>query len=250
MPAGSTDPNGVYQYGSSDTNATFHGLLNIANAILSTTIGAIKTRLTSLETSRDNPTIFVATSSTARDAYWGVPATESARLVLQNKGATTLRPDLGFTEIYLATYNASTNKGGANPAGWYPIDDSSIAQATRYNASAAVMPATATAVPALSAIGVAPGSPVSLEFDIQIENAGSGAVRTATFQFFEDTTPLGTARTFVLANVTNDLMAKLMFTYTPAPGLHTWTVKQTASAASAVQFYDAKLTVNAATPRF
>jgi len=49
MAAGSTDSNGVYQYGSSDTNATFHGLLNIANAILSTTIGAMLTRITNAE---------------------------------------------------------------------------------------------------------------------------------------------------------------------------------------------------------
>lgn len=51
MATGSTDANGVYQYGSSDTNATFHGLLNIANAILSITVEALKSRVTSLESS-------------------------------------------------------------------------------------------------------------------------------------------------------------------------------------------------------
>jgi hypothetical protein len=49
MPSGSTDANGVYQYGSSDTHATFNGLLNIGDGVLSTTVGILKTRLATLE---------------------------------------------------------------------------------------------------------------------------------------------------------------------------------------------------------
>jgi hypothetical protein len=66
--------------------------------------------------------VMVAATAAARDAYWGVPATEAARVTLQGRGATTIRTDKGWTERYYATYNASTNPGGATPAGWYPIE--------------------------------------------------------------------------------------------------------------------------------
>lgn len=58
-------------------------------------------------------------SVTARDTFWGIPADETARLTLQNKGATTVRTDTGTAERYYATYNATTNPGGRTPAGWY-----------------------------------------------------------------------------------------------------------------------------------
>ena len=63
--------------------------------------------------------VMVAASVAARDAYWGVPSTEAERIALQNRGATTLRTDKGWQERYLATYDATTNPAGANPAGWY-----------------------------------------------------------------------------------------------------------------------------------
>lgn len=36
------------------------------------------------------------------------------------QGNTVMRPDKGWLEQYFGTYNASTNPGGASPAGWYP----------------------------------------------------------------------------------------------------------------------------------
>lgn len=65
--------------------------------------------------------VMVAATAAARDAYWGVPGSEAARITLQNRGATTVRTDVGWTERYYATYNATTNPGGASPAGWYPV---------------------------------------------------------------------------------------------------------------------------------
>lgn len=70
---------------------------------------------------RSMPAPYVASSSTARDIFFGVPADETARLNLQNSGVQCFRSDKGWTEQYLATYNASTNPGGATPAGWYPF---------------------------------------------------------------------------------------------------------------------------------
>lgn len=58
--------------------------------------------------------IMVAPTQAARDSYWGIPANTSEQLALQNRGATTLRTDLGITERYFAA---------APPlrpvAGWY-----------------------------------------------------------------------------------------------------------------------------------
>ncbi len=68
-----------------------------------------------------NPQHVVAASAAARDAYWGTPATEQARLALQAKGAITTRTDTGCVERYFATYNAISNPAGTTPAGWYPV---------------------------------------------------------------------------------------------------------------------------------
>lgn len=70
---------------------------------------------------RSMPSSYVASSSSVRDSYFGVPADETQRLALQNSGVQCFRSDKGWTEQYLATYNSSTNPGGATPAGWYPF---------------------------------------------------------------------------------------------------------------------------------
>lgn len=56
--------------------------------------------------------VMVAPSAAARDAYWGVPATADDQLALQNRGATTIRTDLGTTQRYYATATRPT-------AGWW-----------------------------------------------------------------------------------------------------------------------------------
>lgn len=69
-----------------------------------------------------NPDIRVATTAAARNAHFGTPTTAAAQLALQNRGATCIRPDQGWTERYYAAYSA-TNPGGARGgAGWYPVD--------------------------------------------------------------------------------------------------------------------------------
>lgn len=66
-----------------------------------------------------NPAVVTATSEAARDSYWGTPTTETARLTLQARGATTIRTDKNITERFFATYNAASNPQGRTPAGWY-----------------------------------------------------------------------------------------------------------------------------------
>lgn len=79
-----------------------------------------------------NAAVVTATSEAARDSYWGTPTTETARLTLQARGATTIRTDKNITERYFATYNATTNPQGMTPAGWYPIGaPSSLIPTTR-----------------------------------------------------------------------------------------------------------------------
>lgn len=68
-----------------------------------------------------NPQIVTAPSAAARDAYWGTPTTEAARLALQAKGAQTVRTDKGWTEQYFATFNASTNPQGTTTPGWFVV---------------------------------------------------------------------------------------------------------------------------------
>lgn len=68
-----------------------------------------------------NAANFVANSATARDAYWGTPGNTTTQRALQDRGAHTIRTDLGWTERYFATYNGTTNPGGASVAGWYPV---------------------------------------------------------------------------------------------------------------------------------
>lgn len=65
--------------------------------------------------------VMVAATPLARDQFWGVPGNEAERLALQNRGALTIRTDTRWIERYFATYNATSNPGGATPAGWYPV---------------------------------------------------------------------------------------------------------------------------------
>jgi hypothetical protein len=162
---------------------------------------------------------------------------------------TTLATDPGYEWVYLGTYNNASNPQGANPAGWYPVDGAMIAQGTVYNASIQLIANSATAVSGLNAVGVAPGTPVTLVFETAIRNSASGAHRTCNVQFFEDSTGLGTVRTFGFANDTGDKGVIVTYTYTPTAGEKEWTVKLTASSASAIGYYDARLQVQAATPR-
>lgn len=152
---------------------------------------------------------------------------------------------------YYAAYNASTNPGGANPAGWYPPDGAVLAQATRFNTSTTIT-TTATAIGSLSAIGVATGAPVAVDLQLVAANANSGGTRYITVQIFEDATALGTARQYNLpyvAGVSTLFSETLHALYTPAAGLHTWTVKVLADANGAVTVFEARLVVRAATPR-
>lgn len=120
---GAPDSNGIWQYDLSDNESTAPGLLNKLAATVSTAIGLIKSRLTSLETSRDNPTVFVAASASARNSHWGTPSNATQRLALQNLGAKTERTDLGYTEQYFAnTTDGGSNPGGVAVAGWYPVE--------------------------------------------------------------------------------------------------------------------------------
>jgi|GEM_PF-5909722 len=65
---------------------------------------------------------FGVNSDAERDAHFGKPETEPARLALQARGVECVRRDKGWTERYFATYDPVTNPVGATSAGWYPVE--------------------------------------------------------------------------------------------------------------------------------
>lgn len=75
-----------------------------SDATLSSTLG---NRVTSLEAA--SPVVMA--SAAARNAAFPNPV----------QGNSVFRSDTGWIETYYALYNASTNPGGATPAGWYPV---------------------------------------------------------------------------------------------------------------------------------
>ena len=106
-----------------DPYITLNFMIRVAKGTVAVGDTETQARVSALEFKLvDRTAPYVANSSAARDAKFGVPADETARLALQNSGAVTIRTDTGWTEQYYATYNAATNPGGASPAGWYPVE--------------------------------------------------------------------------------------------------------------------------------
>jgi hypothetical protein len=121
MATGALDTNGVWNYGEDDSIALFSDLLNLGMESTSAAFTTDRARLSTIESNLEVTTTLVSSSATARNARWGTPTTSAAQLTLQNLGARTVRTDLGFTEQYFATYNASSNIGGTLVPGWYPV---------------------------------------------------------------------------------------------------------------------------------
>lgn len=125
MATGYYDANGIWQYGEDDNIALFSDLLNLGQDSTSDQFTNDRARIAFLEQSVEQASTFVASSAAARDSYWGVPANATQQLALQNKGARTVRTDLGITQQYFGAYNSSTNPGGhSDGAGWYAINRS------------------------------------------------------------------------------------------------------------------------------
>jgi hypothetical protein len=141
--AGYYDAEGVWIYGENDHIALFSDLLNLGENSVSDQFTLDRSRITAVEASLG--VRYAAASSTARDAHFGVPANDTQRLALQNSGAECVRTDLGYAEAYYATYNASTNPGGATPAGWYPAAGQSVTGGLIRNATAVTI-ATASSI--------------------------------------------------------------------------------------------------------
>lgn len=124
MATGAYDANGIWQYGEGDNIALFSDLLNLGQESVSDAFTDDRARITQVENNMEATSTFVASSQAARDSHWGVPANATQQLALQNLGARTVRTDSGITEQYFGLYNVSTNPGGRDSAGWYPINKS------------------------------------------------------------------------------------------------------------------------------
>lgn len=127
MPGGigAVDANGIYQYGEGDARSPFSDTLNLGQQHTSAAVGGLLARVASVEGDLgDRIDLESVASQAARDALWGTPASEADKLALQRAGARVYRSDLGWDEVYLATYDAVTNPVGATPSGWYPAPGS------------------------------------------------------------------------------------------------------------------------------
>ncbi|WP_396190131.1 hypothetical protein [Flavobacterium sp.] len=130
-----------------------------------------------------NAAVVTATSAAARDSYWGNPTTETARLTLQARGATTIRTDKNITERFFATYDPTSNPQGMTPAGWYPI-----------GSPASLIPTTRSAAERDAIFGTPSTSATQLE----LQNRGARTYRAdlgVTEQYFAlynaSTNPVG-----------------------------------------------------------
>lgn len=110
-------PNSGQPWRTTDYNTLF--------TTIDTAFGADRTRLSTLEGSVDPAGIgskgIPAGSTSARDAFWGIPSDDAGALALQQKGARWFNTDTLWTEAYFGKYDTSTNKPGASSRGWYPI---------------------------------------------------------------------------------------------------------------------------------
>jgi hypothetical protein len=165
------------------------------------------------------------------------------------QGNLANRPDKGYIEVYLAAYDPSTNPGGAAVAGWYPLPGTILGSS--YVNPAQVLPTTATAVTGLSAVAYCPGTPVKLTFEIFAYNAGSGASRKFVGQFFEDGIAIGTSRVWsdLFISSSTGISGNLTLFRTPTAGIHTYTVRVNADAASSVTIQESSVTVTAIAPK-
>lgn len=106
------DGNNIRRYASTDVIAPGGKPEDLWNNLAAD----ISTAITNVQASQ-----VVKNSAADRDAYWGTPSTSTAQRLLQDRGAHTVRTDKGWTERYYATWNGTTNPGGASVAGWYPV---------------------------------------------------------------------------------------------------------------------------------
>lgn len=83
----------------------------------------------------------LATSDSARNALFPSPV----------QGNLCDRPDKGYIEEYFTLYDASTNPGGATPAGWYPVAINQSSTGTPHANDTGWIQAGASGGPSLSA---------------------------------------------------------------------------------------------------
>jgi hypothetical protein len=122
-------PNSGQPWRTTDYNTLF--------TTIDTAFGADRNRLDGLEGSVDPAGIgakgIPAGSTSARDAFWGIPSDDAGGLALQQKGARWFNTDLMREQVYYGKYDASTNPNGWISRGWHaplsaltPIDGFSM----------------------------------------------------------------------------------------------------------------------------
>jgi hypothetical protein len=164
------------------------------------------------------------------------------------QGNLANRPDKGYIEVYLATYDPSTNKGGAAVAGWYPLPGTILGSNQALPNSLVVTGVTAIA--GLSATTYCPGTPVKIAFEALFENTGSGANREVSVQVYEDGTAIGISRDWFVGFVNTQVSTTNMNVFrTPTAGIHTYTARTNTAVASAITNKECSIVVTALAPK-
>jgi hypothetical protein len=164
------------------------------------------------------------------------------------QGNLANRPDKGYVEVYLATYDPSTNKGGAAVAGWYPLPGT-VLGSNQVIPNALVVTGV-TAIAGLSATTYCPGTAVKISFEGLFENSSSGAHRELSAQIYEDGTAIGVARDWFLGLLTSQVATcNLNVFRTPTAGIHTYTARTNTAVATSVTNRESSIVVTALAPK-
>ena len=108
-------PNSGQPWRTTDYNTLF--------TTIDTAFGADRTRLDGLEDATDPAGIgakgIPAGSTSARDAFWGIPSDDAGGVALQAKGARWFNTDIRREQVYYGKYDKTTNPFGWFARGWH-----------------------------------------------------------------------------------------------------------------------------------
>lgn len=195
-----------------------------------------------VDTWTGNNVVPVVTDSADRDAKFPSPT----------QGLRAFRRDLAYVETYLEAYNAVSNPGGAVPAGWYPPVGTVLGMAVADGSNfLAPGPSTLTFVTGSRVVAYTPNTPIIIQADFQMNNAGSGVDRMLNAQLFEDGVAIGTLRSWAVPFITGATFSPALHRVlrTPSAGVHTYELRVYANAATAIYINEANVRLLSLVPK-
>lgn len=207
-------------------------------APLETTLAVMATSMQAAITAQGKYFVPVVSSIAARAAIFPTAV----------QGNRVYRSDLGYEEGYFGAYSASTNPGGATPAGWYP-------RSAELGASYRAAPVGGTVlttntfndVAGMRTVANTNGTPVRLEAQLNADNGNSGNDRSFSLVIKCDGVDVpGTSMVFALPMYSGTFSRYSLIVpglHNPSIGSHVWTVQAKADTANAIILWDGSLIV-------